>query len=150
MTLAKNQYPLKRSAIIYGVSLALLVYLLKMIEYRYYVHELSLGFYIALVSALFAALGAWLGFKMTRKKEVTITTPEFQVNEMLLKTTGISKREYEVLTLISKGDTNLQIAEKLMLSANTVKTHSSSLYVKLGARRRTQAVQRAKELQLLP
>jgi two-component system, NarL family, response regulator LiaR len=139
----------KKSVILYGISLALLVYVLKLIEYRYHIHELSLGFYIALVAIFFATFGAWLGFKLIRKKTKVIR-PEFNANEKSLKMTGISKREYEVLTLISQGETNQEIADKLLLSLNTVKTHSSSLYVKLGAKRRTQAVQKAKELQLIP
>jgi len=140
---------LKKSVIIYGISLALLVYLLKLIEYRYYVHELSVGFYISLSALFFAALGAWIGLQLVGKRRRSTITA-FNANEMSLKLTGISKREYEVLSLISKGDTNQQIADKLLLSLNTVKTHSSSLYLKLGAKRRTQAVQRAKELQLIP
>jgi len=147
--LGGKQMSLKKSIVLYGISLALLVYLLKLIEYRYYIHELSLGFYIALIAIFFAVLGAWLGFQLIRKRTKVIL-PEFNANEKALKLTGISKREYEVLTLISQGDTNQEIADKLLLSLNTIKTHSSNLYVKLGAKRRTQAVQRAKELQLIP
>ena len=139
---------MKKSVILYGISLALLVYLLKLIEYRYYAHDLSLGFYITLTALLFAALGAWFGLRLVRKR-TSFNSPPFNANANSLRLTGISKREYEVLTLISKGDTNQQIADKLFLSLNTVKTHSSSLYLKLGAKRRTQAVQRAKELQLI-
>jgi len=140
---------LKKSVILYGIALALLVYLLKLIEYRYYVHDLGLWFYVALVALLFVALGGWLGLKLLRKTKI-FDIPSFSANKLSLEQTGISKREYEVLTLISIGDTNQQIADKLTLSLNTVKTHSSSLYLKLGAKRRTQAVQKAKELQLIP
>jgi two-component system, NarL family, response regulator LiaR len=140
---------LKRSVVLYGISLALLVYLLKQIEYRYYVREIQLEFYVVLVAIIFATLGAWIGLRLIRKRDLTIAA-EFTVNETSLKVTGISKREHEVLTLMSKGDSNQEIADKLFLSLNTVKTHSSNIYVKLGARRRTQAVQRAKELRLIP
>ena len=139
---------MKRSVILYGISLALLVYLLKQIEYRYYIREIQLEFYIALVAMIFATLGAWAGLRLIRKK--ARTSAEFIANEKSLKAMGISKREHEVLTLMSKGDSNQEIADKLFLSLNTVKTHSSNLFVKLGARRRTQAVQRAKELRLIP
>jgi DNA-binding CsgD family transcriptional regulator len=140
---------LKRSVILYGVSLALLVYLLKQIEYRYYVREIPLEFYLALVALIFATLGAWVGHRLIRQKPPVVAA-EFSVDQKSLKLTGLSKREHEVLLLMSKGDSNQQIAEKLFLSLNTVKTHSSNLFVKLGARRRTQAVQRAKELRLIP
>ena len=140
---------MKKSVILYGIALALLVYLLKLIEYRYYVHELSLGFYISFIALLFVGLGVWVGLKLVRRTN-SFDLPPFSVNKASLEQTGISKREYEVLTLISKGDSNQQIADKLTLSLNTVKTHSSSLYLKLGAKRRTQAVQKAKELQLIP
>ena len=139
---------MKRSVILYGISLALLVYLLKQIEYRYYIREIQLEFYIALVAMIFATLGAWVGLRLIRKK--VRTGAIFIANEKSLKAMGISKREHEVLTLMSKGDSNQEIADKLFLSLNTVKTHSSNLFVKLGARRRTQAVQRAKELRLIP
>jgi two-component system, NarL family, response regulator LiaR len=140
---------LKRSVVLYGISLALLVYLLKQIEYRYYVRQIQLEFYIVLVAMIFATLGAWVGLRLIRKKD-RLTSSQFTVSEKLLKLTGISRREHEVLTLMSKGDSNQEIADKLFLSLNTVKTHSSNLFVKLGARRRTQAVQRAKELHLIP
>lgn len=140
---------MKKSIILYGIALALLVYLLKQIEYRYFIHEIQLEFYIAFVAIIFAALGAWVGLRLIRKKS-HVVIPEFTANEKSLKLTGISKREHEVLTLMSRGDSNQEIADKLFLSLNTVKTHSSNLYVKLGARRRTQAVQRAKELHLIP
>jgi ATP/maltotriose-dependent transcriptional regulator MalT len=98
---------------------------------------------------MFAILGAWAGVRLTRKKYL-IPASVFVANETSMKQTGLSKREYEVLTLISQGDSNQEIASKLFVSLNTVKTHSSNLYLKLGAARRTQAVQRAKDLQLIP
>lgn len=141
---------MKRSIILYGVSLALLVFLLKLIEYRYYVHDLTIEFYVTMVALLFASLGAWIGVKLVRRKSGQFPIGEFNASEAALKQTGISKREFEVLDLMSKGNSNQEIADKLFVSLNTVKTHSANLYVKLGAKRRTQAVQRAKELQLIP
>ncbi len=140
---------LNRSVILYGISLALLVYILKQIEYRYYIREIPLEFYIVLVALIFAILGAWVGHRLIRQSPHVVAS-DFSVNEESLKLTGLSKREHEILTLMSIGDSNQQIADKLFLSLNTVKTHSSNLFVKLGARRRTQAVQRAKELRLIP
>lgn len=140
---------MKKSIVLYATSLAALVYLLKLIEYRYYIHELGLPLYVVLIALIFAVLGAWAGVRLTRKKYL-VSSPAFVANETSMKETQLSKREYEVLTLISQGNSNQEIASQLFLSLNTVKTHSSNLYLKLGAKRRTQAVQRAKELQLIP
>jgi DNA-binding NarL/FixJ family response regulator len=134
--------------------MAALIGFLKMIEYRYVVRDFSLEVYLGVVAALFTGLGVWAGLRLTRRK-VVIVNPDFQQpvfrrNDQELQRLGISKREYEVLELIAQGLSNQEIAEKLFVSLNTVKTHSSNLFMKLDARRRTQAVLRAKELGLLP
>jgi two-component system, NarL family, response regulator LiaR len=143
---------LKRTILLYGLVLALLIFLLKVLEYRYFLRELSIEFYIGIIAVFFAALGAWVGFRLTGKKTVVVVPlqPEFTINEETLRQTGISKREYEVLELMSLGNSNQEIADKLFVSLNTVKTHSSNLFVKLDVKRRTQAIQRAKELRLIP
>jgi len=129
----------------------MLVFLLKVLEYRFFAHDLSLEFYVALLAFFFTALGAWVGLRLTKKKTISTVLPEgFKPKEEILKQTGISKREYEVLELMALGNSNQEIADKLFVSLNTVKTHSSNLFVKLEAKRRTQAIQRAKELYLLP
>ena len=140
---------MRRTILIYGVALAALTVILKFIEYRYFVRDLSLEFYLGVVAILFAGLGVWAGLRLTRRK-VVIANPDFKLNEPELQRLGISKREYEVLELMSQGLSNQEIADKLFVSLNTVKTHSSNLFMKLDARRRTQAIHRAKELGLLP
>jgi len=142
-------------ALIYGVSGGALIAILKYIEFRFLVVEHSLEIYGGLVALLFSAFGIWLGLKLTRKeivvKEVTVTkSVPFAVNEAQLKQLGITKRELEILELIAHGMSNREIAEKLFVSENTVKTHSSRLFDKLSAKRRTQAVQIAKENGLIP
>jgi DNA-binding CsgD family transcriptional regulator len=142
-------------ALIYGVSGGALIAILKFIEFRFLVVEHSIEIYGGLVALLFSAFGIWLGLKLTRKeivvKEVTVTKSEpFAVNEAQLKQLGITKRELEILELIAHGMSNREIAEKLFVSENTVKTHSSRLFDKLSAKRRTQAVQIAKENGLIP
>jgi DNA-binding NarL/FixJ family response regulator len=134
---------------LYGIALAALIAIMKFVEYRYFVQDLSLEFYGGIVAVLFTALGIWAGLRLTRRK-VIIVDPEFKLNEPELERLGISKREHEVLGLIAQGLSNQEIAEKLFVSLNTVKTHSSSLFSKLNVRRRTEAVRRAKELRLLP
>ena len=119
--------------------------------------EHSFEIYGGLIAALFAGIGIWLGLKLTKKKEVLIikevpvpATAVFSLNEQRLKDLGITKRELEILELIAQGMSNREIAEKLFVSENTVKTHSSRLFDKLSAKRRTQAVQIAKEMGLIP
>jgi NarL family two-component system response regulator LiaR len=140
---------MRKTILLYGIAMAALTGILKFIEYRFLVRDLSLEFYIGVVAVLFTGIGVWVGLRLTRRK-VVIAAPEFKLNEPELQRLGISKREYEVLELIAQGLSNQEIAEKLFVSLNTVKTHSSNLFMKLDARRRTQAIHRAKELGLLP
>ncbi len=147
---------MKKHILIYGVCGGLLVVLLKLIEYRFLVLERSLEIYGGLVALLFASLGIWLGLKFTKTKEtvivkeVPVPTREFVRDQARLEQLGITAREFEILELIAVGMSNREIAEKLFVSENTVKTHSSRLFDKLSAKRRTQAVQIAKELRLIP
>ena len=156
-----------RDILLYGVAGGLLVVVLKLTEYRFLVIEHSVEIYGALVAALFAALGIWLGQTLTKKKpevlvkevivqetiikEVPAQTREpFVVDEARVTEFGITARELEILGLIAAGLSNREIADKLFVSENTVKTHSSRLFDKLGARRRTQAVQIGKTARLIP
>ena len=148
---------MKRHILIYGLVGGVLIVLLKVVEYRFLVIEHSIEIYGGLVAALFAGLGLWLGLKLTRNKEtvvikeVPVAPPErFTLNQSRLKELGITPRELEILELIARGLSNREIAEQLFVSENTVKTHSSRLFDKLSARRRTQAVQFGKEFGLIP
>jgi two-component system, NarL family, response regulator LiaR len=140
---------MRKTILLYGVAMAALTGILKFIEYRYFVRDFSLEFYLGAVAVLFTAIGVWAGMKLTRKK-VIVAGPDSKLNEPELQRLGISKREYEVLELMAQGLSNQEIADKLFVSLNTVKTHSSNLFMKLDARRRTQAIHRAKEIGLLP
>jgi DNA-binding CsgD family transcriptional regulator len=141
---------MKRTIFLYGLALAALISLLKVLEYRLFVRDLSNEFYIGIIATMFTVLGIWVGWKLTHKKPVIITNPNFHFDEARLEKFGISKREYEVLELMAKGHSNQEIADRLFVSLNTVKTHSSNIFLKLDAKRRTQAIQRAKELELIP
>jgi DNA-binding CsgD family transcriptional regulator len=149
--------------LIYGVCGGLLIAALKVIEYRFVVVEHSIEIYGGLTALVFAGLGIWLGLKLTRKEQVIVDREviverevlvpagtAFALNEKRLQELAITKRELEILGLIANGLSNREIAERLFVSENTVKTHSSRLFDKLSARRRTQAVQRGKELGLIP
>jgi DNA-binding CsgD family transcriptional regulator len=142
---------MRRTVLLYGLLGGVLIAVLKLAEYRFLVVEHSLEIYGGLVAAIFASLGIWLGLKITRPKEVVVVreAQPFVLNKARLDAFGITPREHEILTLIAAGLSNRQIAEKLFVSENTVKTHSSRLFDKLNARRRTQAVQIAKESGLI-
>jgi DNA-binding CsgD family transcriptional regulator len=148
---------MKRHVLIYGLLGGLLITLLKWTEYRFLVIEHSLEIYGGLTAAIFAVLGILLGLKLTAKrerivvKEVSVVAGDpFVPNEKKREDLGITRREFEILELIAQGMSNREIAAKLYVSENTVKTHSSRVLDKLGAKRRTQAVQLGKELGLLP
>lgn len=141
---------MRRTIIIYGIAMALLLGLLKLVEYKYLVRDIPLEFYIGVIAVMFTALGIWAGLRLTRPKlvEVTVQGP-FEQDDKALKERGISKREFEVLELIAAGLSNQEIADRLFVSTSTVKTHVSNVLAKLDASRRTEAIARAKELRLI-
>jgi DNA-binding CsgD family transcriptional regulator len=149
----------KKHILVYGLLGGVLITLLKVIEYRYLVIEHSIEIYGGLIAAVFAGLGIWLGLKLTRHTE-TIVVREVEVevparttfvrNDAKLEALGITPRELEILGLIASGLSNREIAERIFVSENTVKTHANRLFDKLSAKRRTQAVQVGKELGLIP
>lgn len=146
-----------KHALLWGLLGGVLIAGLKFIEYRWLVVEYSVEIYGGIVAALFAALGIWLGLKLTRPtetvvvREVQVPAPaDFVRDQGKLEALGITPRELQVLELIAAGLSNREIAARVFVSENTVKTHSSRVFEKLGARRRTQAVQLGKELRLIP
>lgn len=128
--------------------MGLLFGLLKYLEYNFFVRNIPLELYIGIVAIGFVSLGIWAGQRLARPKVVKLG-PDIEIDLKEVERLGISKREYEVLELIAEGLSNQEIADKLFVSASTVKTHTSNLFAKLDARRRTQAVQIAKELHLI-
>jgi two-component system, NarL family, response regulator LiaR len=156
---------MKRHVLIFGIVGGLLIATLQYTEYRFVVIEHSIELYGALVAILFATFGIWLGLRITRRREtiretvvvrevlVPMEAPaleQFAPDTARQQTLGITTRELEILTLIARGLSNREIATQLFVSENTVKTHCARAFDKLGAARRTQAVQRGKELGLLP
>ncbi|MGB8763154.1 MAG: response regulator transcription factor [Candidatus Sulfotelmatobacter sp.] len=148
---------MKRHVLMYGLIGGILIALLQWTEYQFLVVEHSIEIYGGLIAATFAVLGIWLGLKLTAKRQ-TIVVREVPVpaegtfipDERKREDLHITPREFEILELIAQGLSNREIAEKLFVSESTVKTHSSRVFDKLGARRRTQAVQLGKEFGLLP
>ena len=148
---------MRTHVLLYGLLGGFLIAALKLIEYRWLVVEHSMEIYGGLIAALFASLGIWLGLKLTRPgetvvvREVEVPAPvNFVRDESKVEALGLTPRELEILGFIAEGLSNKEIAERAYVSENTVKTHSSRVFEKLGARRRTQAVQLAKELRLIP
>jgi len=158
---------MKRHVLIFGLVGGLLIATLQYTEYRFVIIEHSVELYSALVAILFAAFGIWLGLRITRSRVTiretireTVVVKEMPVpaeafapfapNTTRQQTLGITARELEVLTLVARGFSNREIATQLFVSENTVKTHCARAFDKVGAARRTQAVQRGKELGLLP
>ena len=150
---------LLRDVIVYGAAIGLLVLVIQLTEYRFLVVEHSVEIYAALIAILAAGTGIWLGRSLRRKAPASSSAPRpagalssepFVPDTTRLDELGITPRELEILDLIAAGLSNREIAEKLFVSENTVKTHASRLFDKLGARRRTQAVQIGKTARLIP
>jgi len=151
--------------ILYGLSLAALLFLLKWLELRFIIINHAFELYIGAIALLFTGLGIWLALKLTRPriktvvvekevyihKEVYVAPPaDFVLNEQAVNKLGISKRELEVLQLIAEGLSNQEIAGRLFVSLHTIKTHSSNLFEKMEVKRRTQAIEKAKRLNIIP
>lgn len=158
---------MRKTAILFGALGGVLVAVLKLVEYRFLVVEHSLEIYGGLVALVFSAVGLWLGLTLTgRRRDVVVREVPVRVevpvvvrvpvagpfirNAARQAELGITAREFEILELIAAGLSNREIAERLFVSENTVKTHSGRLFDKLAARRRTQAVQRARDAGLVP
>ena len=155
---------MKRHVLIFGLVGGLLIATLQYTEYRFVVIEHSVELYGALIAILFATFGIWLGLRITRRREKIVVrevlvptsdrdakpTSPFTPDTAQQQSLGITDRELEILTLIARGLSNREIATQLFVSENTIKTHCSRAFDKLGAARRTQAVRRGKELGLLP
>jgi DNA-binding CsgD family transcriptional regulator len=148
---------MRKTVLLYGMLGGLLIAVLKLVEYRFLVLEHSLEIYGGIVALIFSMLGIWLGRKLTKTRTTVVVqeipvpiTGPFARNESRLEELGITPRELEILEAMAAGLSNREIAERLFVSENTVKTHAARLFDKLSAKRRTQAVQRAKEAGLIP
>ena len=148
-----------RHIILYGLIMAILVFLLKWLQWKYLIADYSLEIYIGIIAVFFTALGVWVATQLTKpkvqtvvvEKEVFLPQPEdFTINQTELDKLNLTSREYEVLQLLSKGHTNAQIADNLSLSVSTIKTHVSNLFVKMNVKSRAQAITKAKRLKITP
>lgn len=149
MTIFKDFKPI----LLYGAALAALVFALKWLQWKFLIIDNAIDIYIGLVAVFFTILGIWVATQLMKPKVETIIkeVPEpFAVNEDGLKKLNLSSREYEVLQLLAKGYSNAGMAESLFLSLSTIKTHVSNLYLKMEVKSRTQALEKAKRLRIIP
>lgn len=135
-----------RTVVLYALALAAGAFALQWLQYNYLVRAFPIEIYVTLIAVAFAGLGVWAGLRLARRP-APVT---FEKNTAALASLGITTREQEVLGLLAGGKSNKEIAQKLGISPNTVKTQVASLYQKLEVQRRTQAVQKARELALIP
>ncbi len=147
-----------REIMLYGLSLAAVLLLLKWLEVRLLIVDLRLELFISCIAILFTLLGIWLSLKLVKpkvetriiEKEVIVTRPAFShPDEQAIIRSGLSRRELEVLNAMAEGLSNEEIATRLFVSMNTIKTHTSNIFLKLDVKRRTQAVEKAKRLQII-
>ena len=157
MTFLKNVFLKTRHITLYGLLLAMLVFVLKWLQWKFLIVDNSLDIYVGLIAVFFTLLGVWVALQLVKpkvqtvvvEKEVYISPAEVPaINEAELKKLNLSNREYEVLQLLTKGYSNAEIAEHLFLSLSTVKTHVSNLFVKMDVKSRTQAIEKAKRLKI--
>ncbi len=168
--LACSDNRMRRHVLWYGLAAGLLIVLLRLVEYRWLVLTHSFEIYGALLAIIFAAVGIWVGRRLTTPKVVVeervvlrdvvseaqapasgaALRTGFQRDDTQVAALGVTPRELEILGLLAEGLSNREIAERLFVSENTVKTHASRLFDKLEVRRRTQAVQRGQQLRLIP
>jgi DNA-binding CsgD family transcriptional regulator len=148
-----------RHILLYSISLALLLFLLNWLRLRLVILDHAFEIYVGAIAFIFTALGIWLGLKATKPKVKTVVVkeevyieknPVFVLNEAEINALNISSRELEVLKLMAQGLSNKEIADRLFLSLSTIKTHGNNLFDKLGVKRRTQAVDKARKLGIIP
>lgn len=149
----------RKEIVVYGVSMAILLLMIKWLETHFIIFNYRLDFFVGSMAILFTVLGIWLALKLVKpkvethivEKEVYIESPiPKEINQEEIEKLGLSKRELDVLNLMAMGLSNEEIAGKLFVSLNTVKTHSSNIFTKLDVKRRTQATEKAKRLNIIP
>lgn len=157
MTFFKQLFLKSRPIVLYGALMAMMVFALKWLQWKYFIADHSLAIYIGLIALLFTSLGVWVATQLSRPKTRTVIVEKavylpppdaFTINEPALEKLNLTTREYEVLQLLTQGHSNAEIAEHLFLSLSTVKTHVSNLLLKMEVKNRTQAAEKAKRLRI--
>lgn len=145
-----------KQVIMYGISMAVLLFLLKWLQVRFVIIDHAFEVYVGAIAIIFTGLGIWLALKLAKPKIETVVVEKevyvntFVLNKKELENLNLSKRELEVLQLMAEGLSNKEIGQRLFISVSTIKTHSNNLFEKMNVDRRTQAVDRAKKLGIIP
>lgn len=159
MPMASNFLERKKHIIIYGISLAILLVLLNWLKLRLVIIDHAFEVYNGAIALIFTGIGIWVALKLAKPKEKIVVIEKevvveknagFTMNETELNRLNLSKRELEVLQLMAQGLSNQEIADQLFVSLSTVKTHANNLFDKMGVERRTQAINQAKQLGIIP
>jgi ATP/maltotriose-dependent transcriptional regulator MalT len=154
-----------KNILLYAAAMAAILLLLQWMQFKLMVIDHATEIYITGIAIIFTLIGIWLAKKLTRpkteviketvvvEKEITVyksAQEPFFPDAKMIGRLGISQREMEVLQLMAAGATNQEIADQLFVSLNTIKTHTSRLFEKLDVKRRTQAIEKAKRLNIIP
>ena len=134
-----------RAALLYGSILAGVAFALSWLDYSHALRSIGTELYMLCLAIIFTIIGVWAGARLTGRRPAE----PFRPNEAAMRYLGISAREAEVLELLAQGHSNKEIARVLGIAPNTVKTHVASLLAKLDASRRTQAIRKARALEIL-
>jgi len=136
---------MKKTILVFSGLIIALLLLFRLSAYVLIPNDFKIEIIIAIIAIVFFIIGVYIN-----KRSLNVAkTPSNEIDQDKIKSLDISEREYQVLEYVSEGLSNKEIADKLYLSESTIKTHVSNLLVKLNAKRRTQAVQIAKSLQIL-
>ena len=135
---------MKKTILVFSILIIALLVLFQLGKYNMMYGNLEIEMVVAIIAVIFFFIGIYINKRSLHKE-----SSSYEIDRERIKTLEISDREYEVLQLINKGLSNKEIGESLFLSESTIKTHVSSLLVKLNAKRRTQAVQIAKDYKII-
>ena len=139
---------MKRTIFIFGGIAGAFFLLIRLSKYSLHSQSANSDTYISLAAILLIGLGFLISYLF--KKPVVLTNNNVPLDLKQIEKIGLSNREYEILELMAKGLSNAEIGQQLFISISTVKTHVSNILMKLDAKRRTQAIQNARDLKLIP
>lgn len=159
MIFLKSVFLRSKHTVLYGLLMALLIFVLKFLQWKFLIVDYSLDIYVGLIAIFFTVLGIWLALQLAKprietvvikRETATLLQEHFTINEAELKKLNLTAREHAVLELLAKGYSNTEIASHLFLSLSTVKTHVSNVFMKMDVKSRAQAIEKSKRLKITP